>query len=162
MPLRCPVRATGGDQNFSIPEHPVGSQVGLNAMIRAVDPGYFQAIGIPLLSGRTFEDRERLEAGQSSVIISQALARQYFPNENPLGKHIHANIRKDTNFEIVGVVGDTLWNLTEPVGPTMYFPILAGPWWWSSIRYPLRSGCHRTGAARAKGAGTARPQPARL
>ncbi|MGC1296308.1 MAG: FtsX-like permease family protein, partial [Alloacidobacterium sp.] len=36
-------------------------------------------------------------------------------------------------FEIVGVVGDTLWSLREPAGPTMYFPILSGPWWWSSI-----------------------------
>jgi putative ABC transport system permease protein len=102
-------------------------------MIRAVDPGYFQAIGIPLLSGRAFEDRERLQAGLSTVIVNQSLARLYFPNENPLGKHIRTNIVGDANFEIVGVVGDTLWNLTEPKGPTMYFSILSGEWWWSSI-----------------------------
>jgi len=102
-------------------------------MMRAVDPGYFRAIGIPLLSGRAFEDRERLQAGQSSIIISQSLARQYFPNENPLGKHMRVTIQKEANYEIVGVVGDTLWSLTEPASPTMYFPILSGPWWWSSI-----------------------------
>lgn len=128
-----PGQGYGGDQSFTILEHPAGSQVGLNAMIRAVDPGYFQAIGIPLLNGRAFEDRERLEAGQSVVIISQSLARRYFPNENPLGKHIRANLWGDANYEVVGVVGDTLWSLTEAEGPTMYFPILSGPWWWSSI-----------------------------
>jgi len=128
-----PGQGYGGDQSFTIPEHPAGAQVGLNAMMRAVDPGYFRAIGIPLLSGRAFEDRERLQAGQSSIIISQSLARQYFPNENPLGKHMRVTIQKEANYEIVGVVGDTLWSLTEPAGPTMYFPILSGPWWWSSI-----------------------------
>jgi predicted permease len=128
-----PGQGYGGDQSFTIPEHPAGTQVGRNAMIRAVDPGYFRTMGIPLLSGRTFEDRERLQAGQSSVIISQSLARQYFPNENPLGKHIHANMWEEANYEIVGVAGDTLWSLTEPMGPTMYFPIFSGPWWWSSI-----------------------------
>ena len=128
-----PGQGYGGDQSFTIPEHPAGAQVGLNAMMRAVDPGYFRAIGIPLLSGRAFEDRERLQAGQSSIIISQSLARQYFRNENPLGKHMRVTIQKEANYEIVGVVGDTLWSLTEPAGPTMYFPILSGPWWWSSI-----------------------------
>jgi len=128
-----PGQGYGGDATFSILEHPVAGQAGQNAMIRAVDPGYFQAIRIPLLSGRAFEDRERLQAGLSTVIVDESFARQFFPNENPLGKHIRTNIVGDANFEIVGVVGDTLWNLTEPKGATMYFPILSGAWSWSSI-----------------------------
>jgi predicted permease len=128
-----PGQGYGGDASFSILEHPSVAQSGQNAMIRAVDPGYFQALRIPLLSGRSFEDRERLQAGLSTVIISQSFARQYFPNENPLGKHIRANIGGDAKFEIVGVVGDILWNLTESKGPTMYFSILSGAWWSSSI-----------------------------
>ena len=128
-----PGQGYGGDATFSILEHPSGNQAGQNAMLRAVDPGYFRAIGIPLLNGRSFEERERLQAGLSSVIVNQSFARQYFPNENPLGKHIRTNIDGDASFEIVGVVGDTLWNLTEPKGSTMYFPILSGAWWWSSI-----------------------------
>ena len=133
LSTKLPGQGYGGDQSFTILEHPANAQVGLNAMIRAVDPGYFQVMGIPLLSGRAFEDRERLQAGLSSVIISQSMARRYFPNENPLGKHIRANLWGDANYEVVGVVGDTLWSLTESVGPTMYFPILSGPWGWSSI-----------------------------
>lgn len=133
LSTELPGQGYGGDQSFTILEHPSNAPTALNAMIRAVDPGYFQTMGIPLLSGRVFENRERLEAGQSIVIVSQSFARRFFPNENPLGKHIHANIWVDANFEIVGVVGDTIWSLTEPVGPTMYFPILSGPWWWTSI-----------------------------
>lgn len=128
-----PGQGYGGDQSFTIPEHPAGTQTAQVAMIRAVDPGYFQTMGIPIVSGRAFENRERLAAGQSIVIVSQSFAQRYFPNENPLGKHIRADIWNDNSFEIVGVVGDTIWNLTEPVGPTMYFPILSGPWWWTSI-----------------------------
>ncbi len=48
-------------------------------MIRAIDPGYFQAIRIPLLSGRVFEERERLQAGLSSVIISESFAPPLLP-----------------------------------------------------------------------------------
>lgn len=140
-----PGQGYGGDASFSNPEQPSGTQYTLNAMIRAVDPGYFKTIGIPLLSGRTFEDRERLQAGLSSVIINQSLARQYFPNENPLGKHIRTNIVGDADFEIVGIVGDTLWHLTEVKGPTMYFPIFSGEWWWSSIA--IRSDQDVTGLA---------------
>ena len=140
-----PGQGYGGDASFAVVEHPSGTQYVLNAMIRAVDPGYFQAIKIPLLSGRAFEDRERLEAGLSTVIVSQSFAHRYFPNENPLGKHIRTNIVGDANFEIVGVVGDTLWDLTEPQGPTMYFPILSGAWWWSSIA--IRSDQDVTGLA---------------
>ena len=52
------------------------------------DPGYFSALQIPLLSGRFFTSEDR--AGQpKTIIISHQLAQQYFPGENPLGKHLH-------------------------------------------------------------------------
>jgi putative ABC transport system permease protein len=126
-----PGQGYGGDSHFSITEHP-GKQEGQSAMDRAVDPGYFQALQIPLLSGRVFEERERL-SDTHTIIISKSFAQRYFPNENPLGKHIRAGVLDDAQFEVVGVVGNTLWNLTEPEGPTMYFPILCGAWSWSSI-----------------------------
>lgn len=126
-----PGQGYGGDSRFSIVEHPApSSDVSLDALVRGVDPRYFQALQIPLLSGRTFEDRERLDSA-NSVIISQSFAHQYFPNENPIGKHIRAldfqNV-PSAGFEVVGIVGDTLWTLTEPVSPTMYFPLASGGW----------------------------------
>ena len=57
--------------------------------------------------------------------------REFFPNENPIGKH--ANVKWESpegeNYEIIGVVGDSLYALDQPVKPMMWFPILSGiPW----------------------------------
>ena len=55
---------------------------------------------------------------------SALFARQYFPNEDPIGKHLIGFGRG--SYEILGVVGDTRYELAEPPDPTMYFPIDAG------------------------------------
>jgi ABC-type antimicrobial peptide transport system permease subunit len=62
------------------------------------------------------------------VIISQKLAREFFPNEDPLGKHLTVSWLSPSpeNFEIIGVVGDTRYLLNEPVRSMMWFPILSG------------------------------------
>jgi putative ABC transport system permease protein len=126
-----PGQGYGGDSRFSIPEHPTPSKDAMqDALVRGTDPGYFQALQIPLLSGRFFEDRERLDNARS-VIVSKSFARQYFPNENPLGRHVQAldfSGAPQGGYEIVGVVGDTLWSLTEQEMPTLYFPLYSGGW----------------------------------
>ena len=117
----------GGDDIFTIPEHPPlkpGAELP-DALNRLADPGYFSALGIPLLQGRFFTGQDRGDHG-NRVIISRQLARQYFPGENPIGRHLLVPSRDKTGFEIVGVVGDTLWQVGEPTKATMYFPILAG------------------------------------
>jgi putative ABC transport system permease protein len=120
----------GGDDVFTIREHPPlepgASQP--DALTRIVDPGYFSALQIPLLSGRFFTGQDR--AGQPNrIIINRELARQYLPGEEPIGKHL--NIPADGNsgpnhdYEVIGVVGDTLWQVGQPVLPTFYFSALA-------------------------------------
>jgi putative ABC transport system permease protein len=94
-------------------------------MHRAVDPGYFAALQIPLIRGRYFRNDERLDHS-NVVIISESTAKQYFPGEDPIGRHIKGNDPRDPSSEIVGVVGDTRWNITEPVRPTRYMPLLGG------------------------------------
>ena len=131
-----PGQGYGGDSRFTLPEHPdfAGGAV-QDAIVRGADPGYFSALQIPLLSGRFFEDHERLTDARS-VIVSKSFARQYLGDENPLGKHI---LIKDfggvppEGFEIVGVVGDTLWGLTEHDKAMMYFPLYSGGWTNASI-----------------------------
>jgi predicted permease len=112
----------GGDQGFIVVEHPTPP---VNqrpyAMHRWADPGYFSAIGIPILRGHTF-DRIRGRGLPNEVIVSDAFARQYFPNEEPLGKHLR-NVGNDI-FTITGVVGDTLLTPGEPMRPMMYFQVL--------------------------------------
>ncbi len=71
----------------------------------AVMPGYFQALRIPLLEGRTFNETDNEEQSAPVVIVSAATARRYWPGENPIGKHIR--IVWDTAWRtVVGVVGD--------------------------------------------------------
>jgi putative ABC transport system permease protein len=122
-----PGEGNGGDDVFTIKERPPLKPGELlpDALIRSADPGYFSALQIPLLKGRFFTGDDRLDRAKK-VIISSALARQYFPGEDPVGKAIHVPAHNDADFEIVGVVGDTLWQVGKPVAPTMYFPVLEG------------------------------------
>jgi predicted permease len=117
-----------GDTTFSIPEHPAQpAEKHDSALFRTADPGYFQAMEIPLVEGRFFTSSERLN-NSDFIIISQKLAREFFPNEDPLGKHLTVSWLSPSpeNFEIIGVVGDTRYQLNEPVRSMMWFPILSG------------------------------------
>ena len=72
-----------------------------------VSPGYFNAIGLRLETGRGFTDRdlEAAESGRAVVAVNRAFVRKFFPNENPLGK-ILLDGDKKTSSEIVAVVSD--------------------------------------------------------
>ncbi len=122
-----PGASWGGDDVFTIVEHPPlkpGTDLP-DAQNRVADPGYFSALQIPLVQGHFFTGQDRLDRA-NKVIISRQLAREYFPGENPIGKHLNVTAAKMMDCEIVGVVGDTLWQVGEPAKATMYFPILAG------------------------------------
>jgi len=111
----------GGDNGFAIVEHPPLPQgQGVFAIHRWVDPEYFSAIGIPLLRGRTFGDNQR-PGHATEIIISKLFARQYFPNEDPIGKHLKTN--GSHLYEVVGIVGDTRFEVGEPPRPMMYFAL---------------------------------------
>ena len=115
------------DDAFTIPEHPpisAGSALP-DALLRLASPGYFSTLQIPLLSGRFFTSDDR--AGQpKTVIVSRQLARQYFPGENPLGRHLHVVPYGNADYEIVGIVADTLYQAGHPGMATMYFPVFKG------------------------------------
>ncbi len=116
------------DDTYTIREHPALPQGQiLDASTRFVDPGYFQAMQIPLLAGRTFTNDERLQRA-NKVIISQELARQTFKGEDPIGKHLEVAVfsRTPASFEIVGVAADTRELPAADFFPTIYYPLLAG------------------------------------
>jgi putative ABC transport system permease protein len=113
-----------GDGEVSIAEHPPLPQGQSQlAIVRWADPGYFASLRIPFLRGRTFGSDQRLE-GANEAIISAEFVRQYFPGEDPIGKHLIGSGKR--SYEIVGVVGDTRYELATPPDPIMYFPIDAG------------------------------------
>jgi predicted permease len=114
------------DEVFTIPEQPpIAPGAPLpDALYRTADPGYFSALQIPLLKGRFFTSDDR-NGRPKTIIISRQLAQQYFPGEDPLGKHLHMIARGDADFEIIGVVADTLHQVGLPGRATMYLPVLS-------------------------------------
>ena len=70
-----------------------------------VSPDYFKTMGIPLLQGRFFTDNDN-ETAPVAVIINQSFARRFFPDEDPIGKHILGSGAQPQPREIIGVVGD--------------------------------------------------------
>jgi predicted permease len=117
-----------GDYEVWIPEHPAQAPGEHRfAAYRTADPGYFSAMEIPLIRGKFFSDDERLDHDKF-VIVNQELVRQYFPGEDPIAKHLHVKWRtpQGENYEIIGVVGNTIYQIGKPARPMMWFPILAG------------------------------------
>jgi len=91
--------------------------------------GYFQTLGIPLIRGRIFDDRDGADATHVAV-ISQALAQDRWPNEDPIGHTIEfGNMDGDLRLlTIVGIVGDTHdYGLDEPPRPTVYVNLVQRP-----------------------------------
>jgi predicted permease len=89
-----PLQNSGWSGFFTIPGRP-GL---LKSELRYVTPGYFRAMGIPLRRGREFSPRDGPGA-QGVILVNEALARQYFPDEDPVG-------RSTDRGTIIGVVGD--------------------------------------------------------
>lgn len=117
---KAPGEGWGGDTMMRVVEHPA-TAAATDMMIRGAEPGYFAAIGIPLIRGRIFTTDERLERAHVAV-ISQAAAQAFFPREDPIGKHLKSTF-SGGETEVVGVVGDTRWFPSEPPQPTLYWPI---------------------------------------
>src|SRR5438552_1007242 len=100
--------------------------------------GYFRALGIPLLRGRLFDDRDTLEAPHVAL-VSQSLARQKWPQQDPLGQTIEfGNMDGDLRLlTVVGVVGDVREETLEaPAPPTIYVNYRQRPqatWRWTVV-----------------------------
>ena len=84
-------------------------------------------LGIPVLSGRVFNEQDKLGRTQH-VIISKKFAEQFFPGEDPVGKHVQIAFSgpKPEVYEIIGVVGDTIHEIGQPIKATIYRSILTG------------------------------------
>jgi predicted permease len=115
---------------FSIvgaPPVPPGKTPG--ADYATVSPGYFRVMRIALLRGRFFSEQDS-PSRPSVAIISETLARRYFPNEDPLGKHMKFGFPPNTDVprEIVGIVADVRdVSLSRDPGPMMYVPFAQAP-----------------------------------
>jgi predicted permease len=104
--LAIPVPFSGFNPSasFQIEGQPIGpGNPGPHGDVRWVSPGYFAAMKIPILAGRGFSDQD-VAGGQPVVVIDQNLARQYWPNQNPVGQRLRRGSQAPWST-IVGVVG---------------------------------------------------------
>ena len=139
------VTSTGGTTRLPLGSTNVTTKVGVEGRGSAIPPGewpevefrramhdYFTAMGIPLVRGRVFAGTDG-PAAPPVIVINQTMARQLFPNEDPVGRRLQmgspgAPGSPSPWITIVGVIGDVRHSgLEAPPPPEMYMPALQGP-----------------------------------
>ncbi len=118
-----PLAADIGDAGMAIEGRPVpAGEPGRSADWQAVTPGWFEAMRIPLVSGRLIDSTDAPD-GQQVIVINQTLAREYFPGEEALGQRIRIGGDARPWRTIVGVVGDVRHHgLVAPVKRAFFVP----------------------------------------
>ncbi len=138
------VQAVGGTQSlpfygdyilgFGIegrPEPPPGEMPSTNYY--AVSPGYFKAMGISLLRGRLFTERDR-EGTPNVAVINETMARRFFPDEDPIGQRIQVTQGPRDFAEIVGIVGDVKQYGLDTAAPAQtYEPFAQEPFPYMNV-----------------------------
>jgi putative ABC transport system permease protein len=117
-----PLDGNSKDESFEI-ENYVPHNAGdfPNNEVRDVTPGYFTALGVPLVRGRLISVTDTADA-PGVVVINQAMARRWWPGEDPVGKHLKFKSMKEWST-VIGVVGDVRgYGLDQAARPELYFP----------------------------------------
>jgi putative ABC transport system permease protein len=125
-----PMAGAGATIHFNIAgKPPKGPEEYRLAGYRAVTPGYFEALKIPLRRGRTLSERDR-EGTPRVAVINESMARQHFADVDPIGQRFAIGTEADgeTAFiEIVGVVGDVLQGFEAGAGAEYFLPYAQYP-----------------------------------
>jgi putative ABC transport system permease protein len=120
-----PLSGNNAIVTFQIEGHPVPKSEEPSADIESASPGFFKTLNIPLLRGRDFSERDDSKA-PGVVIVNEAFARKYFPNEDAVGKRITpgaSNSGEPPLREIIAVVGNVKnRSLDSEVLPVYYIP----------------------------------------
>jgi putative ABC transport system permease protein len=121
---------TGGPAtDFAIQGRPaLPPQFAPSANIGIVDSGYFRAISIPLVAGREFTENDTQQSARV-MIINQTMAKEFWPNENPIGQRVTMNNwGPPLTGEIVGIVGDVkIDGIAADTYPAIYWPYFQFP-----------------------------------
>ena len=94
---------------------------------RIVSPGYFKTMGVPLLHGRDFTDADGPSA-PPVMIISQATARKFWGDSDPIGRTLRRSADPRTAITVVGVVGDVRSTALTQESPALYYPMASRVW----------------------------------
>jgi putative ABC transport system permease protein len=123
-----PVAGGNASGDFLIEGRPKFTSSEFNVQKQIASPGYFEAMGIRLVRGRFFSERDTADA-PPVVLISESMARRFWPNEDPVGKRMDLQYGSTKGWqEIAGVVGDVKSDGLEYVSPnTAYLCSLQSP-----------------------------------
>jgi putative ABC transport system permease protein len=97
---------------------------------RVVSPGYFEAMGIPMLDGMTFGIEHRSDTGDRVAVLNATMAARFWPGESALGRRVRLMLRGGPGpwLRVVGVVGDVRHHgLDQPAQPEVYVPYSQAP-----------------------------------
>jgi putative ABC transport system permease protein len=124
--LPLPLSGSNMGISFEIEGQPVERGQQPSSAFRIVGLDYFRAMGIRLLKGRAFDERDGYD-GPATIIVNEAYAQRFFPNEDPIGKRIRPGISVETGKrpwrEIIGVVGNVRYlSLKRDFTPEYYVP----------------------------------------
>jgi putative ABC transport system permease protein len=112
--------------NIYGPSEPDSGGEGLQTVVRSASVNYFETMGIPLKSGRTFTAADSADSPKVAL-INETLARRLFGNTNPVGRHLIMRFNRRL-YEIAGIVGDvTLSDLDGGIRPTLYTTLMQDP-----------------------------------
>jgi predicted permease len=146
-----PLDWKGGTNGIEIEGRPVERGVNYDANHRQVSTDYFSTIGIALKQGRLFNDGDN-ERSMPVAIVNEAMAREFWPGEEVLGKRFRTGDETSPWIAIVGVVSDLKQMGPEaPVKPEMYFPYqqVADQPWYSPRDLVIRTSVAPTSLAPA-------------
>jgi predicted permease len=111
------------------------------AIFSLSSPGYFAAMGIPVLRGRDFTDGDQY-GSEPVAIVSEALAHQSFPNQDPLGRRLQCGLDDNSMkwMRIVGVVGNVRQDSpASELSPALYMPLTQHPFYANEIEIVMRT-----------------------
>jgi putative ABC transport system permease protein len=123
LALMTPLAGWSRASRFASHEHPDKWQEGA---FNIVAPGYFTAVGTPIVQGRALDERDRKDTSPA-VVVNQALAKKLWGNADPIGRWVASGEPPRTgelgpDFQVVGVVRDArMVSAADPAEPTLYF-----------------------------------------
>jgi putative ABC transport system permease protein len=130
---RLPLSGGNSSRSFNVP----GIEKEYDADIRVSTPGYFRAMGIPLLKGRNFSEGD-LSSSLNLAVVNDALAHIAFPGQDPIGRQLTHFGPNDLTLQIIGVVGNVR-HVGLDADPHLEIYQLLGQAQWPSMFVAMRS-----------------------
>jgi putative ABC transport system permease protein len=124
----------GPSQRIFLPSRPASTpEEGWSVRFNAVDPDYFGLLGIPILRGRGFDERDD-QSGPRIMIVNETMAKGFWPNEDPLGQWVRLGNPTGETVQIIGVVRDTkLVNVDDAPAPYFFLPLAQHHHWEATV-----------------------------